>query len=189
MKVVCFFMAICIWVISGYPELHAQSLPDSFQQLLQQNGMRFTVPSGFVRTPVVANGDVEYDFALKSETVKLEIRYRIWPFDAHSQGKPNRNSMFMTMLMTMGLNISNGIEPKATRYPPDDVKREFGADAGGSCAVRTDSEFGTGYKFCVISVIHKDDVADAYVFYLCDDPTVAMRAIGTESIYHALTFR
>jgi len=189
MKVVRFFLAITFWLLSGYPELHAQSLPDSFQQLLQQTGMRLTVPSGFVQAPVVANGDVEYDFALKSETVKLEIRYRIWPFEAQSKRLPNRNSVFMTMMMTMALNISNGTEPKATRYPPGDVKSEFGADAGATCAVQTDSEFGTGYKFCVISVIHKDDVADAYEFYLCDDPRVAMRAIGTESIYHALTFR
>ncbi len=169
--------------------LQTQSQPDSFRTLLEKNSMQFAIPGGFRPVPVLQNGDVEYDYAIASENTKLEIRYRIWPIEPEELKPKQRNNLYLTMLATMALNISNGQEPKVASYPPEDVKREFGADAGATCAVRTDSEFGKGYKFCLISVIHRNDVADAYVFFLCDDPTVAMRASASDAIYHALSFR
>jgi len=170
-------------------DTRSQQLPAGFQQLLKRSSMTFAVPPGCASTQVVPNEDVMYDYAMKSKSMKLEIRYRIWPIELGRPLDQTRNRMFMTMLMTMALNISGGATPKATYYPEDDVRKEFGADAGATCAVKTDSDFGAGYTICLISVIHKDDVADAYVFYLCDDVSVATHAMGTNSIFHALRFR
>jgi hypothetical protein len=140
------------------------------------------MPPGFVSTPVIDNGDVLYDFAVKSKSKKLEIRYRIWPI------KDGRED-FTQMLIVMGANISDGQFIQPVAYPSDAVRHEFGADAGCSGLVRTKSEFGKGYKVCVMSAIHKDGIADAYTFFLCDDPNVAIEAIATEEVYHSLRFR
>ena len=165
---------------------NAQPLPKAFQQLLIQTNMQFSIPPGFTSTPPIQNGDVVYDFAVKSKTTSLEIRYRIWPVD---KTQKNPNALFEPMLVTMGLNISNGKMIKPHRYPPESVKQEFGADAGSTGLVPTDSEFGKGYKQCMISVIHKDNVADAYVFYLYNKQDEIMGALTTEKVYHALKFK
>ena len=166
--------------------LNAQTLPEAFQRLLVQTKMQFSIPPNFTATPIIDNGDVVYDFAVKSITTDLEIRYRIWPVDKTPK---NPNSIFEAMLITMGLNISNGKIIEPSRYPPESVKQEFGADAGCSGLVPVDSEFGKGYRSCMISVIHKDNVADAYVFYLYNDRGAIMQALTTDKVYHALRFK
>jgi len=165
---------------------NAQSLPKPFQQLLDQTNMQFSIPPDFAATPIVQNEDVSYDFAVKSKTTGLEIRYRIWPIDIEQK---NPNALFEPMLVTMGLNISNGKMIQPHSYPTESVKKEFGADAGSTGLVPCNSEFGKGYKQCMISVIHKDNVADAYVFYLYNNQNDILGALTTEKVYHALKFK
>ena len=116
----------------------------------------------------------------------MEIRYRIWPIDMQ---QTNPNELFEPMLITMALNISNGTMIQPRRYPPESVKQEFGADDGSTGLVPTNSDFGKGYKQCMISVIHKDNVADAYVFYLYNNQDEIMGALTTGKVFHALTFK
>ena len=165
---------------------YAQPLPKTFQQLLTQTNMQFSIPPDFTSTTVIQNGDVVYDFAIKSKTSSLEIRYRIWPVDKKQK---NPNALFEPMLVTMGLNISDGKVMKPHPYPAESVKKEFGADAGSTGLTITHSDFGKGYKQCMISVIHKDDVADAYVFYLYNTQNEIMGAVTNEKVYHALRFK
>ena len=165
---------------------YAQPLPKTFQQLLNQTNMQFSIPPDFTSTPIIQNGDVAYDFAIKSKTSGVEIRYRIWPVDKKQK---DPNALFEPMLLTMGLNISNGKMMKPHSYPTESVKREFGADAGSTGLTTTDSDFGKGYKQCMISVIHKDNIADAYVFYLYNTQDEIMGAITAEKVYHALRFK
>jgi hypothetical protein len=157
----------------------------TFDQLLNQTNMQFSIPPSFEAVSIINNPDVNYDFAIKSATAPLEIRYRIWPVDMEQK---NLNSIYEAVFITMGLNISNGKMIKSQPYPPESVKAEFGADAGRSGVVPIGSEFGKGYRFCLISVIHKDNVADAYVFYLYNDQRTIMGALTTDNIYHALKF-
>ena len=164
----------------------AQVLSIPFQRLLAQTQMQFSIPPDFTPVPVRTNGDVVYDFAVKSRSTALEIRYRIWPVD---KTQKNPNAVYEPMLVTMEMNISNGkmIQPK--RYPPESVKKEFGADAGCTGMVPAHSQFGKGFTACLISVIHKDDVADAYVFYLYNTADEIMGAFSTDKIFHALKFK
>ena len=173
---------ILVAIISAisYP----QTLPTGFQQLLNKTHMQYALPPDFSPTPVIANDDVAYDFAIKSKSSLLEIRYRIWPIMANES-----NPIYKAMILTMGLNISNGKLPQSQDYPPESVKQEFGADAGCTAVVHTDSQFGKGYKFCMISVIHKDNAGDAYIFYLYNDPQSIVTALTTNKIFHALKFK
>jgi hypothetical protein len=180
---------VVVILLFAITESQTQSLPTGFQQLLKRTAMLFAVPPDFTAIPIVANGDVAYDYGVKSKTMKLEIRYRVWPIESRSTSDRRGNRQLEPMLMAMALNISAGEEPKVAYFPTDAVRTEFGADVGATCAVKVKSDFGRGYKICLISAIHKEDVADAYVFYLCDDLSVARRALATESIFHALRFK
>jgi hypothetical protein len=184
-------LILCLLSVTIVYTLQSQILPKDFQHLLQLGSMQYSVPPGFVATPVIENDDVAYDFAVKSTTGKLEIRYRIRPIEkqGHQDSYADPEFLFNGMVMTMGLNISNGqiVEPKP--FPEVSVRSEFGADAGSSCAVHTDSEFGEGFKGCLISAIHKEKAADAYVFFMFDDMKTLSEALFTDRVYHALKFR
>ena len=164
----------------------AQILPKQFWKLLQENRMFYSIPAGFVQTPVIKNDDVQYDFAIKSKEKKIEIRYKIWPVNRLQR---NGNDGSNVMLMTMALNISNGKMTEPNQFPKESVKEEFGADDGSTTMVPVDSEFGKGYKMCMLNVIHKDYTADAYTFYLFDDPKVLLQTMGNMAVFHALTFK
>ncbi len=174
------FVSVCI--LSSATAVHGQGLPADFQKLLGQNSLRYAIPSGFKSAPVKDNPDVKYDFAVKSTSEKLEIRYLI----ERSQQTQDLHSI---MAMTMGLNISDGENRQPKEYPLDAVKAEFGADAGCSTIVHCNSAFGKGYKFCMISTIHRNNLADAFAFFLADDLQVLMKAIATDKVYHALRFK
>jgi hypothetical protein len=176
------FISVCTFCLLSFLLLHAQGPPDNFQRLLQQNLLQYVIPPGFHETPVTANRDVMYDYAIKSNVKNLEIRYRIWPTDKDI-------SHFDAMVVTMALNISGGEMIQTKHYGKADVKSEFGGDAGSTGMVRINSDFGKGYKFCMISAIHKNRIADMYTFYLFDDPNTVIEAISTDNIYHALRFK
>ena len=158
--------------------------------LLRSNSLRFAIPPGFVSIPVKANGDVAYDFAIRSQSRRLEIRYRVWPIDRSRGQSPGRaNAIYTAMILTMGLNISKGELPETQDFPHESVRQEFGADAGQTTLVDCNSEFGQGYNKCMISVIHKDDVVDIYTFFLFDAREVISEALMTEEVFHAIRFR
>jgi hypothetical protein len=182
--------ATSLILLAGSSLTLAQSIPTEFSKLLESTNMQFTVPPGFDIVPVRTNEDVVYNIALKSKTKKLEIRYRIIPIrEVNDKSGQQRNQVYLGMFLAMGMNVSGGTTPEYQMYPEGSVREEFGADAGATSVVSCDSDFGKGYAKCLISVIHRDDIGDAYVFYLFDAPQVIQSAIMTESIYHALRFQ
>ena len=166
-------LAICLTVLL-HVSSSSQILPKMFWNSLQTNKMVYAIPSNYSQTPVIKNGDVEYDFAIKSKDKQLEIRYKIRPIIPLQQ---NSNNLSDAMLLTMALNISGGKMVEPQPFPPQSVKDEFKADKGFTAMVPTKSEFGKGYKMCMINVIHKDNIADAYTFYLFDNPQILMQVL------------
>ena len=69
------------------------------------------------------------------------------------------------ILQTTILNITGGVEYNIQAFDKDAVKNEFNADWGATTFVELNSGFGKGFKYFMIVMIHKDDVADAYYSY------------------------
>ncbi len=145
--------------------------------------MSFVFPRGFTAVPVVANGDVAYDYAVRSLTRKLEIRYRVIP--AQEKGQPIPLEL---MVITMGLNISHGKRITPAEYAAADVRAEFHADTGWTGVVTLDSDFGKGYQWCLMSAIEKLGRGRAFVFFLYDNPDDLTEVFGTNDAFHSLTF-
>ncbi len=190
MKASAIILTWTVLLITTTTKSTSQPIPTTFSKLLTNNSLQYDVPPGFVSTPIISNGDVEYDFAVRSQTKKLEIRYRIWPLKKSIQA-PNQdeNSIHQAMLLTMALNISNGNPGPIQPYPAESVQTEFGAAAGSTTMITCNSEFGKGFQKCLISVIHKDNFADAYAFFLFDDLRVVTEALTTDKVFHALRFQ
>jgi len=193
--------------------VHAQSAVDSteikFNQLLEQTGMTFKRPEGSVNTPIVKNRQIHYDYAVNYPDRHMEVRYTIVPMTNrvaqyqefqknHALGSSmiDPSKMFDALVYATIINAGGGIRDttiKGRRFAPADVKREFGADAGGflMVPVKNDS-FGTDYKFCSMVALQKDNVANVYIFYLCNSMQELFdnyKAIGPQNIYYALRFK
>ena len=155
---------------------------EGFAALLAKDSLSFSLPKGFAAVAVVANPDVQYQFAMKSSVVKAEIRYAIFP--------SSNNAQFAEMfLQTICLNVSGGKTCNIRPFPQPAVRTEFGADGGFTSMTGLESQFGKGYKYCMANLIHKNDVADVVTFFLFDDMKVLQSLIAQEDVFHALRFK
>ena len=168
-----------------------QNVDLSFRKTLDRNSLALTIPKGFKETPIIANDDVAYDYALKDSMGAFEIRFRIFALnDPPPNTSPeSMNGMYPAMLLAMAVNISNGKPGNSGPFDPAAVRSEFGADAGMTCAVDANSQFSKGFKYCLINVIHRNNVVDAYIFYLFNDKNQLRTTLLRDDVFHCLRFK
>ena len=166
----------------------------SFGNILDKYAMHFQMPEGYSEIAIKENNDLGYYYAIKHDTAKLEIRYTFYPIkDVIERNKTSGglqadpNKMYPTLTTTNQLNLSGGNEYKITRFAPEAVQGEFHADDGGSTFFPLNSEFGEGYKHCVMVILHKKDIADAFILFLFDD-TEVYQSLSQDPFY-SLTFK
>jgi hypothetical protein len=105
--------------------------------------LTFTDPIGFIEVPVVKNGQMHYEYALKDTARNFEIRYAVSPLDSvfmqfnamKSQGTimaVGPNKLYYTAFVSTMVNISNSKMGKMNTFPADAVKQEFNADWGSA---------------------------------------------------------
>jgi hypothetical protein len=168
-----------------------------FKELLHDCDMHITIPPEFEESSVKENGDMDYDYAIKYPDKDFELRYAIRPIRYKNYANDTirreiesqrgfRNSAYGTVLQTIILNITGGIDYKIQVFDKDAVKKEFNADWGATSFVDLHSDFGKGFKYCMIVTIHKNDVADAYYFYLSNSKDKFSE--NMEPLFHTLQF-
>jgi len=168
-----------------------------FKSLLGECGMNVNIPAGFIEAKIIENGDMNYEYAIKYPNKEFELRYAIRPIRYKKYAndtvknemegqRPFRNSSYGTILQTIVLNITGGVDYEIRAFDKNAVKKEFNADWGATTFVELKSDFGKGYKYCMIVTIHKDDVADAYYFYLSNTKENFSKNEGP--LFHTLRF-
>ena len=168
-----------------------------FKSLLSDCGMNVSIPPGFVESKVIDNNDMSYEYAIKYSDKDFELRYSIRPIrytkyandtvKSEMEGqRAFRNSSYSIILKTVMLNITGGVEYEVQAFDKNAVKSEFNADWGATTFVELKSEFGKGFKYCMIVTIHKDDVADAYYFYLANSKDKFSE--NMDPLFHILRF-
>jgi len=152
-----------------------------FGLLIAEAGMTYQQPSGFFPKKVAPNPHCKYDLALRHSSLKYEIRYAIFPLKdslrqyGESKGKKNivlvdPNNLFPAFTFAIVSNISADQKLLGSaKFKEDDVKSEFGADVGMSILLNAKESFGDGFKFVLVTALHRKDFADAYIFHLFND--------------------
>jgi hypothetical protein len=171
----------------------------AFQEKLLRAKMTFVMPKGFQETEIIPNKQMNYDYAMKNVDRNFEVRLAIRPLDellkSYSEKENNKkpgenqispNNFYQGVFIATLMNISGGQKPNGGPFPKEAVKSEFNADWGASSMLEVGKEFGQEYKYCVVVAIHKDDVADAYYFYLANDKETIQELMP--SIFHCLKF-
>ena len=196
-KIKYLITGFCFVVLTSFS---SDNLPKQFTDLLNITKMTFDQPDQYSETPVIENPQMNYEYAIINNAKEFEIRYAIRPLDEriknHNEREKNKkpgdinihpNKLHTATFQAVVFNVSGGKFPKIGEFEPESVKKEFNADWGALTMVEVGKEFGTDYKYCLLITIHKDDVADAYFFYLSntkEDITKNMQAP-----FHALRFK
>ncbi len=172
------FIACVILFLSFMPLF---SSPLNFKEFADKQKLSFVMPKDFRTVPVVFNHDVRYDFAIRHVKKKLEIRYAIFSLtkqiDAYKKSlkdpktvMTDPNKRYTSFTWAACMNISGGKPFKAVRaFKPADVRKEFNANWGATILIESKSEFARGYRYVLVVTLHRDSVADAFIFYLFDD--------------------
>ena len=152
-----------------------------FKAMIDSAGLSFTMPEGYNETVVRKNGDLNYDFAIKNTKEDFEVRYSVWSLKPEMEEYRkckldsahclmiNPNVIYSGRAQANLLNMTAGESMKIASFPPTAVKKEFNADNGGSAFFEFKCEFGKGYKYGQMIVLHKDNVADVIITYLSND--------------------
>lgn len=156
-------------------------LPKTFTDILIKSNMTFDIPKGLIETTIIENRQMNYDYALKYPNKRFEVRFAIRPLgkllsdfrDKEANKKPgdifiNPNKLYSSLMSAIVLNISGGKLPEMAEFDKASVKSEYNADWGATTFVVPGKEFGQDYKYCMVVAIHKDDIGDAYIFFLAD---------------------
>jgi hypothetical protein len=159
----------------------SDNLPKEFTDLLIRAGLTFQQVQGLEEIKTIQNRQMNYEYAIKYPNKKFEVRYAIRPLDNilndYREKEKNKNKgdininpnkLYSSLFQATILNISGGKLPEITTFEKDAVKEEFNADWGATTFVELGREFGQDYKYCMIVAIHKDNLGDAYIFYLSD---------------------
>lgn len=187
------FVALSSFASDNHP-------PKDFTDLLERAGMMFQMPQGLIECATIENRQMNYEFALKHQNKKFEVRYAIRPLsqlirdykEKEKSKKPgeiviNPNTFYNSLFQATVLNISGGVLPKFSIFDKASVKNDFNADWGATTFVKVGKEFGQEYNYCMVVTIHKDDLGDAYIFYMADNIDVAIEL--AESAFFSLKFK
>lgn len=190
--------AIAFAVLTAFT---SDSIPNNFKAVLTRAKLEYIQPDGLVETKVMANNQVGYDYAVKYKDKNFEVRYLIMPLDSlvmqYNNSKkdtsqtviePNNlfGSMFLVTAMNAGMGANEGM-PNITAFDSVAVGHEYNADEGGTVFINAGKEFGQDYKYCMIVGIHKDNVADAYIFFLSNTKDGFMDMM--KPAFHSLRFK
>ena len=172
------------------------ALNEDFIQELQENGLTFreTNLKDYKIAPITANEDMNYEIAVRSKKVPLEVRYAIRRFDpAPNEASVPPESMGPAMFQTVVLNVARRSANDlyvlgTTTFTADNVNHDFGADWGASALVVPEKEFAGGVDRCMVVFIYKKR-AGAFMFYLYNSRNQDVALNEVKGIFTTLRFR
>lgn len=155
---------------------------EDFLALLEETGVVLTPPPGFVDCATQANGVFAYQYAHRSTSGDLELRYRI---DSIKRLKEDRRIAHegIEVLASTDLNDlhesgfratlfnlhGSAIDPTAV-FEPAAAKEMFGADWAAMCFFPLgDHDFAPAYNTAGAFCLHKADVANVYLVAVFND--------------------
>jgi hypothetical protein len=203
MKRFYLLMTVLLTATITYAQSSTDSTEVKFKKALDDGKMVFTMPPNFVAIPIVKNRQMHYEYAIRSVDKPYEVRYSIAPMtikalaDMYERDKSKEELTAKTLSMTVALNVGGGSWDPAMGFgpfPPRSVKSEFGADWGGTWFINVkNNSFGTEYKYCGMTTLHKSGAADAYIMYLCNSKedliTLMKDNMKVDGLFYALKFK
>lgn len=196
-KIKFFITGLCFVILTSFT---SDNLPKKFTDLLDRAAMTFDKPSEYSETHPINNEQVKYEYAIVNDAKDFEIRYAIRPLDEmlknYNEREKNEKAgdvnihpskLYAASFQAIVINVSGGKMTKISPFKTEAVKKEFNADWGAITMVEVGKEFGQNYKYCFLVAIHKDNIADAYCFYLSNTKESITK--NMQASFHSLRFK
>lgn len=158
------------------------SVLTEFSDAVTEAHMVFEKPEGYEPVAVVESEHFSYQYAIRSASGCVEIRYSVIPIINQAQQyiesmadenchmiDPNSEQLLMACLFSLVMNL-NGGDPNIPieQFDPDAVQNEFNADWGASAPFTPRPDFAEFQMGCIV-MIHRNNLAQAFVVALFND--------------------
>ncbi len=162
-----------------------------FNRQLRAVNLKCYIPAGFAPHELNESGrkDVNYYYAVKHQTEKIEVRYSIFPWSKSDSGGINSSSSFLGFTICVIENISGTTIKKTDKFSEikaDVVKKVFNADSGYMAVVNPKSDFGKGYNRAMIIGLFKKDTGLSYHTILFDEEKIS--DINFQPLFYSVRF-
>ena len=168
-----------------------------FEDILKECGITLNIPEMFIESPVINNKNMDYEYAVKYPDRDFVLRYairpikyKVYPNDSIKKAVESkimvRNNTYEKNMKSVLFNISGGYDYEFKAFEKSAAVDEFNADWGAITLVELRSDFGKGYRFCMVVALHKDSVADAYLFFLSNAQDSFPK--NMRPLFHSLRF-
>jgi hypothetical protein len=170
-------------------------LTGEFIQELRDNNLSFkeTILDNYVNAPISDNPHMNYEFAVRSKNIPMEVRYSIRRYEPPQKSSvPPENmhpAMFEVTLLNIGRETARDSPLSNVQiFEPDEVMKEFNADWGAAGTVVPKKEFANNFDRCTVIFISKQRV-EAFIFYLFNfrDQKAVLKEM--KAIFHVIRFR
>ncbi|MCW7503510.1 lipoprotein [Leptospira paudalimensis] len=176
-----YFFVAC----ASFQNTQENKFTTDFLHLLKSNKLiiQNLKPVNYQLNMTLYDGPFKFDYALINKSKGTEIRYHINSFkdkiDKYEEFlknnpsafivKPNDNSYAQDFILIL-MNLA-GENPKIKSNPlPEKIQSDvFNANWGSNSLFEFDPKLNFSYKYCNLIVIHKNDTADAYIYFLGND--------------------
>jgi hypothetical protein len=209
MKTLLSCALLCLFYQVSIAQSGNKGLPAEFQKKLDEAKMTFIKPEGVSEISPVKTDRVSYDYALKMNDRNVEIRYAVRPlskeiFDMYEKREKKEGDTVLNpniihrMLTPMMYSIISGgkITPQKISiqyFKPESIKTSAGADVGSMSSGPLGSDWAQSYAVGFYVMLHKDNIADAYIFYLFEDEKqmadTFKEMTANKPLFYALKFK
>lgn len=143
---------------------------EAFEKIISDYQLQFSFSTDFQKTETKENPNLYYDFAIKHNTKKLEVRYLIGSLPPKLDGMDfEKIGLHKQQALTTAANVCQCMD----KIKKSDLSAEtlalFHADWGANFFLEATSEFGVGYKYSIVTAVHQKELPDLYTIFLFDD--------------------
>ncbi|PJZ66572.1 hypothetical protein CH371_00185 [Leptospira wolffii] len=152
---------------------------EKFEKILADYNIEFEHSKNFQPVKVKENPNLHYDYAIRHKTKKLEIRYFIGLPAPKVEGVDfEAIELYKKQALTTAANVCQCMDKIQSKELTEEFVKIQNADWGANFFVDATSDFGKGFKYSIITAIHKKKSPDLYTIYLYDDYESVREAIG-----------
>ncbi len=175
MKITRDFLSIWLWLYAVALPASA-ALPADFTKWLNESGLAFQSPPGYVSTTIRNTPLLPYEYALKKKDGSVEIRYALRPIarmsidyqDPHNSA-PEPNHVFTMMFTALIGELSRGGASPHREFSQEEAGQKFNADWAALSLFDLEPAYSSDYRQAFLLAIHKNNLSDAYLVVLFND--------------------
>lgn len=147
-----------------------------FEERLNKYQLKLDKPDNFKEIQIREDTELNYHYALKHNTKDFEIRFLVNNINEKLDLPEDERSY--SLFTNIVLNASGQILPNIPEIKvlePYLAQKDYNADWLANSMFVTNSNFAKGFDYCSVIGIRKNDVSEAYMFFLFNDKNDAVQ--------------